>query len=65
MGEILEDSAAKMVQVLVEKEKVNCPYYGSPRLYGRGLCKPRRALHSWHNSIILNLKSGNDGELAK
>ena len=49
IGDVWEDTKGIVVQVTLGIGEVTCPYCGSPRLYGHGSCKPRKALHSWSN----------------
>lgn len=47
--EVWGDNERIAVEVIIGMEEVNCPYCGSPRLYGHGLYNPRKASHSWGN----------------
>lgn len=56
VGKVTEDDKGIVVQVMIRKSKVRCPYCSSSRLHGHGACKPRKVLHNWRNGKKIYLQ---------
>ena len=39
----------EVVKTSAKGKEKRCPYSGSAKLYGHGVCKPREVLHTWSN----------------
>jgi len=49
VGEVRERNEEIVVEARIRERKASCPYCSSTRSYRHGLCKPRKAVHSWSN----------------
>jgi hypothetical protein len=38
-----------VVEITINGGQEKCPYYGSAKLYGHGMCDPRHILYAWTN----------------
>ncbi len=46
VGEMVRGEERVIVKTSAKGEEKGCPYCGSGKLYGHGVCKPREALHT-------------------
>ncbi len=46
-GEVVGSGDRIVVKITVNGGRDKCPYCGSAKLYGHGMCDPRHVLHTW------------------
>jgi len=49
VGEVVGGEDRVVVKTSAKGKEKRCPYCGSAKLYGHGVCKPREVLHTWSN----------------
>jgi transposase len=49
VGEVWGGEEKVVVKASAKGKERRCPYCGSAKLYGHGVCKPREVLHTWSN----------------
>ena len=54
-GEVVGSDDRIVVKIIVNGGREKCPYCGSAKLYGHGMCDPRRVLHPWTNGTKVYL----------
>jgi len=52
--EVVRD-ARVTVKIMISRGRKKCPYRGSAKLYGHGMCDPRHVLHTWTNGTKVYL----------
>ena len=54
-GEVVGSDDRIVVKIIVNGGREKCPYCGSAKLYGHGMCDPRHVLHTWTNGTKVYL----------
>jgi transposase len=53
--EVVRDDDRVTVKIMINGGREKCPYCGSAKLYGHGMCDPRHVLHTWTNGTKVYL----------